>query len=198
MHGRRPTPISTKPTPDAKPVDPHGNDNASGSNAIDDDLTGEGWLERERRSADGARRLRSPQVSEPHMLYAGRATAWTVPSPPGEQESRDDPLRAHGKTGPPTPGGKLLSALTKTAGAGLLIVAGILGFGLAAIMAMFSEGLHEPWRSSPTLMLSLGIALLVTCFLAAAGVVRGRRWGVVLGAGVVVLALVVLSGLIRS
>ena len=99
---------------------------------------------------------------------------------------------------PPRPGGRLLSSLTRTAAAALLIVTGVLGFGLGAIMATFSEGLDEPWRSSPTLMLYLGIGLLVACILAGAGVLRGRRWGVVLGGGVVALALAVLSGLIRS
>jgi hypothetical protein len=94
---------------------------------------------------------------------------------------------------PPAPstGGRMARGVLRVLGGALLIVVGVLSPLIGLTAAMFSEGLKEPWRSNPQAFLFVYVAFGIACLVAAAGVMRGRRWGTILAAGAIVALLLV-------
>jgi len=88
---------------------------------------------------------------------------------------------------------RLARNVVRVLGGALLIVVGILSPLMGLTMAMFSEGLKEPWRGTPQAVLWIGLAFGAACIVAAVGVIRGRRWGTILAAGAIVALVLVTS-----
>src|SRR3954464_15944487 len=98
-------------------------------------------------------------------------------------------MREGRTTQPIHPDGRI-KQLAAAVAAALLIVLAAFGAFMSLIMAAFSEGRREPWRSSPMIVLAFGVVFAVACLIAAVGMIRRRRWGVLLGLGAVAIAVV--------